>query len=41
MRNILVHEYSVSIGDGLAAVELHLPPLEIRVRAILAEFEGQ
>jgi len=42
MRNILVHEYfRIDPETVWAAVELHLPPLEKRVRAILAELEGQ
>jgi uncharacterized protein with HEPN domain len=40
MRNILVHEYfRIDPETGWTAVEVHLPPLERRVRAILAELE--
>jgi uncharacterized protein with HEPN domain len=42
MRNILVHEYfRIDPGTVWTAVEIQLPPLEERVRAILAELEGQ
>ena len=42
MRNILVHEYfRIDPETVWTAVEIHLPPLEKRVRAILAELEEQ
>jgi uncharacterized protein with HEPN domain len=42
MRNILVHEYfRIEPETVWIAVENHLPPLEIRVRTILAELEEQ
>jgi uncharacterized protein with HEPN domain len=42
MRNILVHEYfRVDPETVWAAVETHVPLLEERVRAILAELEEE
>ena len=42
MRNILVHEYfRIGTEAVWAAVDVHLPPLEERVRAILAELESK
>ena len=40
MRNILVHEYfRIDPETVWTAVEVHLPPPEKRVRALLAELE--
>jgi uncharacterized protein with HEPN domain len=42
MRNILVHEYfRIDPETVWTAVEHHLPPLEIRVRTVLAELEEE
>jgi len=42
MRNILVHEdFRIDPETVWTVVEVHLPPLEKRVRAILAELEGR
>jgi uncharacterized protein with HEPN domain len=42
MRNILVHEYfRIDPETVWTAVEVHLSPLEERVRAMLAEIEKQ
>ncbi|MGH6896897.1 MAG: HepT-like ribonuclease domain-containing protein [Geminicoccaceae bacterium] len=42
MRNILVHEYfRIDPETVWTAVEIQLPPREERVRAIVAELEGQ
>jgi uncharacterized protein with HEPN domain len=42
MRNILVHEYfRIDPETVWTVVEVHLPPLEKRVRALLAEIEDR